>query len=188
MVGKPMVTADNTIKEWVEAYTNALYGWAFYKLSDEELAKDIVQETFISAFQKYETFAGKSNPRTWLFSILNHKLVDHYRKQLRTPVEYTIDNTSDFFDGKGMWQKNKRPKEWEYETALLDDPGFLKVLYGCMGKLPQQWAAAVQLKYMSGKDGGEICRELEMTQANYWQIIRRAKLSLRQCIELKWFK
>jgi RNA polymerase sigma factor (sigma-70 family) len=82
-----MVTSENTINDWVVAHTDSLYEWAFYKLSDEELTKDIVQETFITAFQKIDSFEGKSNPKTWLFSILNNKIIDHYRKEFRNPVE-----------------------------------------------------------------------------------------------------
>jgi len=33
----------------------------------------------------------------------------------------------------------------------------------------------------------EICQELEITPTNYWQIMHRAKLQLRECIENNWF-
>jgi RNA polymerase sigma factor (sigma-70 family) len=81
-----MVITNNTIRNWVALYTDALYEWAFYKLSDDEGAKDIVQETFITAFEKIDGFEGKSNPKTWLFSILNHKIIDYYRKEFRNPI------------------------------------------------------------------------------------------------------
>jgi RNA polymerase sigma-70 factor (TIGR02943 family) len=183
-----MVISENTINDWVVAHTDSLYEWAFYKLSDEELTKDIVQETFITAFQKIDSFEGKSNPKTWLFSILNNKIIDHYRKEFRNPVESGLNYEHKFFDDDGMWRAEKRPKEWDCDTNLLDSPEFVKVLNGCMGKLPSQWASAIQLKYLSEKDGSEVCKELNITTSNYWQLIHRAKLSLRQCLELNWFK
>lgn len=33
-----------------------------------------------------------------------------------------------------------------------------------------------------------ICQELELSTTNYWQIIHRAKLQLRHCLENKWFR
>lgn len=183
-----MVLAENNIKDWVASYTDTLYSWAFYKLSDEELAKDMVQETFIAAHQKMSSFDGKSKPKTWLFSILKHKIIDHYRKQFRNPVEMRYKNNADFFDEDGMWLEEKRPKEWETEPHLLDNTDFLKVLDDCFGKLPGQWASAIQLKYLSGKEGEEVCKELNISSSNYWQIVHRAKLNLRQCLELNWFK
>ena len=38
------------------------------------------------------------------------------------------------------------------------------------------------------KSGEEICQELEITPSNFWQIVHRAKLQLRDCIENNWFK
>lgn len=183
-----MVTTDHRISEWVDTHTDALYEWAYYKLSDGDLAKDLVQDTFISAFQNISSFTGKSNPKTWLFSILNNKIADHYRKEFRSPVKSGINYESEFFDDDGMWKNEKRPKEWDCDTNLLDNPEFLKVLSGCMGKLPAQWASAINLKYLCEKDGVEVCKDLNITTSNYWQIVHRAKLSLRQCLEMKWFK
>jgi hypothetical protein len=35
--------------------------------------------TFLAAFHKIDSFEGKSQPKTWLFSILNNKVIDYYR-------------------------------------------------------------------------------------------------------------
>ncbi|MCK5276978.1 MAG: RNA polymerase subunit sigma, partial [Cyclobacteriaceae bacterium] len=48
--------------------------------------------------------------------------------------------------------------------------------------------SAIHLKYLEEKDGKEICQELGITSSNYWQILHRAKLQLRICIEENWFK
>lgn len=183
-----MVNIESTIKDWVENYTDTLYQWAFFKLSEEELAKDLVQETFIVAFQKFDTYEGKSNPKTWLISILNHKILDHYRKQYRNPIESFGDTENTFFDEEGMWLDDKRPKEWNSDANLLDNNDFLKTLDACIGKLPMVWSSAIQLKYISEKGGAEICKELNISTTNFWQIIHRAKLNLRQCLDINWFK
>ena len=77
---------------WVNSYTNDLYSWAFHKVSDVELAKDLVQDTFLAAAEKIDGFKGESSPKTWLFSILNHKIVDVYRKKAKQPI--IIDSQS----------------------------------------------------------------------------------------------
>lgn len=47
-----METKQNIISKWVDSYTAKLYHWAFQKLKDRDLAKDLVQDTFLVAFEK----------------------------------------------------------------------------------------------------------------------------------------
>ncbi|MFA7327306.1 MAG: RNA polymerase sigma factor [Candidatus Kapaibacterium sp.] len=76
--------ASFSIKSWVELYSDQLYTWAFYKTSDKETAEDLVQETFLAAINSFEKFEGKSEPKTWLLSILKNKIADHFRKVYRS--------------------------------------------------------------------------------------------------------
>ena len=69
-----MSSSKENLTNWVEKYTENLYSWAFHKVSNTELARDLVQDTFLVAAEKYDTFKGNSSPKTWLFSILNHKI------------------------------------------------------------------------------------------------------------------
>lgn len=177
------------ISDWVEVYTGELYSWAIYKTSNHEFAQDLVQDTFLAAAEKMGSFKGDSSPKTWLFSILNHKIIDHYRKKVNQAVCVEDQSFSGFFDSDGDWQDSRKPKDWQEDADehLLDNPEFQTALQKCMDKLPSSWSLCMKLKYLEGKDGKEICEELEITPANFWQILHRAKLSLRECIEFNWF-
>lgn len=178
----------NIIAEWVDNFASDMISWASYKLSDTELAKDIVQDTFLAAAEKIDSFKGDSSPKTWLYSIMNHKIIDHYRSKIKKPL--SLDNSlfSTFFNNNGEWQQQNRPRDWnEDESHLLDDEGFNQVLQKCLGKLPEIWSTCVHMKYMMKKNGTEICQELDITPTNFWQIMHRAKLNLRDCIEKNWF-
>ena len=176
------------LSEWVESYTGDLYSWALHKVSDPEFARDLVQDTFLAAAEKIKGFKGESTPKTWLFSILNNKIVDHYRRKVKQPVSLDNQVFSAFFDEQGNWKKEKMPHQWEEDDNLLDDAEFHTVLKKCLDALPEKWNISVKLKYLMSKKGEEICQELNITPTNLWQIIHRAKLQLRECIEQKWFK
>ena len=77
---------SHDLAAWVDEFTANLYSWAFHKVSDEELAKDLVQDTFMAAAEKIASFRGDSSPKTFLFSILNHKIIDYYRKKVHKPL------------------------------------------------------------------------------------------------------
>lgn len=182
-----MTAIKHDLGEWVGSYTNDLYSWAIYKVSDPELAKDLIQDTFLAAAEKLASFRGESSPKTWLFSILNYKIIDVYRKKVNQPVETDDRIFSNFFDEDGTWHREKRPVDWHHEEKnLLDDEEFQKVLKECLEALPDQWNMCVKLKYLMNKKGNEICQELGLATTNYWQIIHRAKLQLRECVELNW--
>src|SRR6056297_1041862 len=173
----------------VEKHTGELFARAYHKVSDAELAKDLVQETFLAAAQNVKTFKGKSSPKTWLFAILNNKITDYYRKKVNQTVSIDHQLFSNLFDEEGSWKKEKRPQAWqEEEKNLLDDTEFQQILDKCLDQLPEHWNNAVKLKYLLSKKGDEICQELGISRSNYWQIIHRAKLQLRDCIENNWFK
>ncbi len=172
----------------VALYTEDLYRWAYHKTSSNETAEDLVQDTFLVAAEKFDKFEGKSSEKTWLFAILNNKIIDYYRKKSKREKSIAGNSLSTFFDENGSWQKQRMPGDWEDDGHLLDNIDFQLTLKECLDALPERWNTCVNLKYLSSKSGEDICQEVGITASNFWQIIHRAKLQLRECIEENWFK
>jgi RNA polymerase sigma-70 factor (TIGR02943 family) len=177
------------VKEWVELYSDNLYSWALYKTSSKEVSEDLVQETFLAAFQSFAKFEEKSNVKTWLLGILNNKINDYHRANFRKPKiedNFFLDR---LFDENDKWKPEEKPLQWSEEQGnLLDDSEFQQILEYCLKSLPSNWFSAIQLKYFEVKNGDLICQELDISPTNFWQILHRAKLQLRKCLEINWFK
>ncbi|MBS4061605.1 MAG: sigma-70 family RNA polymerase sigma factor [Bacteroidetes bacterium] len=185
-------SAHATLNLWVQEFAPSMRAWAMRRINDKEVAEDLVQDTFVAALQSFQSFEGKSNPKTWLFSILKHKILDYFRKKYKQNYVLAGDLGKGFFEGffnrNSSWNENKKPQNWDgHETELLDDENFRAVLKLCMKLLPELWLSAVSLKYLEEKKGPEICEDLGISQANFWQILHRAKLQLRECINNEWF-
>ncbi|MGO4820677.1 MULTISPECIES: sigma-70 family RNA polymerase sigma factor [unclassified Flavobacterium] len=189
------ITDNNKIvlEKWVNQFSDELYSWALYKTSSKETAEDLVQETFLAAFRKLDTFQGKSQPKTWLFSILNNKLIDYYRSSAKTTKQnFSLTETSGvalaegLFNQYGCWKNNDVNPIWDQEEELLDNPDFNNTLEICMEELPTKWKLAITSKYLTHKNATEICQELEITVSNYWQIVHRSKLLIKKCLDVKW--
>lgn len=185
--------SNKTLENWVNNYSDDLFSWAHYKTSSKEIAEDLVQDTFLAAYKKMESFKGKSKPKTWLFSILNNKIIDHYRKSARTTkktVNLSEDKGQDisdgFFDESENWKSKSINPIWNQDEELLDNPEFNKIFKYCIDDLPNKWQYAITSKYITLKKADEICQDLNITLTNYWQIVHRAKLALKKCLELKW--
>lgn len=171
--------------DWVRSYADELLRFTLTRVKERSVAEDLVQITFIAAWEARERFAGKSSLRTWLFSILRNKIADHYRKSYRDPMVHSDqDELIERYNGNDHWLTEHRPTDWmvigpDRETLLHE------ALEHCLDRLPDHWRAAIELKYMKGSDPAVICQELGITTTNYWQQIHRAKVRLRDCISQK---
>ena len=164
-----------------------------HKTSSKEVAEDLVQETFLSAAKGFKNFKNESQPKTWLFAILNNKIIDYYRKKAKffklngNPQEQIFENLTDsLFDSNQNWKNGRLDLFWEEEAPLLDNEDFIKVMEKCVNGLPENWRLAIQSKYLLNVTAVQICQELKVTKSNYWQIIHRAKLKLSECIAKNW--
>ncbi|ASU32226.1 sigma-70 family RNA polymerase sigma factor [Mucilaginibacter xinganensis] len=177
---------------WVAAHADYLFGFAITRINDEELAKDLVQETFLAALQRATHFEGKSSERTWLTAILKNKIIDVYRKrssglQNKTVAEAEKEQ-SDFFNADdGHWTRESGPKEFGIEEKdSLESKEFEQIMKKCLQKLPALWMAVFTMKHIDEEATEFICTELKVTAANFWVIIHRAKINLRACLQRNW--
>src|SRR5476649_422276 len=94
---------------WVKTHADYLYAFAIVRVNDDELAKDLVQETFLAALKRAHAFEGKSSERTWLTAILKNKIIDVYRKKSsglnNIGIKQAEEEQQDFFYGEnGHWE------------------------------------------------------------------------------------
>lgn len=182
---------------WLDDHGDYLFKYAVFRLRDHTAAEDAVQETFLAALRAYEKFEGRGSERTWLVGILKHKVIDHFRRAVReAPLGEDADEASDhreFFDRadewKGHWNRDYAPTEWHSTPAELMERGdFWRVFSDCLSPLPQRTASAFTLREVDGHTSEDICEILSISVSNLWVMLHRARLHLRNCLELNWFK
>ncbi len=174
---------------WVDRYGDLLYRYALLRLRDKTAAEDIVQETFLGALRNQNTYNRQSTIQNWLFGILKHKIIDHFRhlgreKPSEDP-ELDAQLQAPGFDDKGQWLQGPAPWHWNPSQAL-EEQEFRGVFENCLQALPQRTAEAFLLREMDGLKGEEICQVLKISPNNYWVMLYRARTQLRSCLETKW--
>ena len=177
---------------WLEQHGDALYRYARARVGIRELAEDLVQETLLAALQSRDRFQNRSSVRTWLCSILRHKILDHYRRgevsrrageaELQTTAEGFLDR---FFTTDQLW-KNAL-STWKTPEEALVDAEFWSVLDGCLGDLPRTLAQAFMLREIEQVEVKTLCTTLDLSPANLRVRLHRARLLLRDCLETRWF-
>jgi RNA polymerase sigma-70 factor (ECF subfamily) len=188
--GKMETDKQATFKTWVAAHADILYSYAVHHGFHEEGAKDIVQETFLSAWRAMDGYTGKVSVKNWLFVILKSRISDHFRKKSNKLALETVQqeyNDHAYFDEDDHWREGVYPKEWQVNFSdPLEVKDFYKVFRSCSGKLKEIQNTVFIMKYVDEMDGDEICKDLGITASNYWVILHRAKVQLRACLEKNW--
>lgn len=173
--------------QWVSLYADYLFNYAVVRVNDADLAKDLVQDTFIAGMKGLDKFEGKSSVRTWLISILKRKIIDFWRQKETRKT----DTFSSFFNEGGKmtsWEKGHEPKGRLSEIELdFDNKELRTAILQCVGNLPEKYKTVFIDKMIEEKDSEEVCKANDITPSNFWVIIHRAKLQMRECLEKTWF-
>jgi len=179
-------------ERWVDEHGDPLFRYALVRVRRREVAEDLVQETLLSAMRSREKFAGHSSERSWLFGILKHKISDYFRELERetsfTDLESLADEFSEKFVPEGYWVHVKGPKEWKPEPdEVIHRTEFWQTMRNCLDKLPERIANVFMLREMEEVESKEICSMLSISEGNLWVMLHRARMALRECLEINWF-
>jgi len=65
---------------------------------------------------------------------------------------------------------------------------FWETFRDCLTKLPQRIADVFMLREMEEMETSQICEALNISPNNLWVMLHRARMALRECLEINWFK
>lgn len=176
----------------IERHRSYLLRYSLLQLRDAGAAEDAVQDTLIAALEGRDRFSGKSSVKTWLTGILKHKIIDHIRRQSREQPLLSADtdgSEADVVDAlfleNGHWRQP--PSNWGDPDKALENKAFMAVFEQCARNMPEKTARAFMMREVMELSTEDICKELDVSTTNCWVILHRARLSLRECLELNWF-
>lgn len=175
----------------IEQHRLYLLRYASLQLRDAGAAEDAVQDTLVAALEGIERFAGRSSLKTWLTGILKHKIIDHLRRQAREQplvndnAQNEAEAVDQLFRADGHW--DKAPRTWADPDQALENRKFLEALQRCTEDLPPKTARVFMMRDVMEMSTDAICKELDITATHCWVMLHRARLALRECLEINWF-
>ena len=180
-----------SIENELAQHRTYLLRYARLQLRNDAWAEDAVSETLLAALAKPQSFGNRSQLKTWLVGILKHKIIDGLRQRQR---EVTLD--TDEGDGgeelealafKADGHFMQQPADWGDPEQDLSSRQFFAVLEACTEKLPAAMGRVFLMREWLELSSDEICKELKLTPTNLYVQLHRARLRLRECLELNWF-
>jgi len=147
-------------------YYKAMYNTAFRIVNDRFEAEDIMQESFLSAFTKLDSFSGKVTFGAWLKRIvINNSLtvLKNNNKLNTVPLEkVTI---------KDVVEENQ-----DYSLLKVSD------ILNKVSQLKNNYKVAITLNLIEGYDYEEIAQIMDISYENSRTTVSRAKNKLRQLL------
>ncbi len=189
------MTTDSQAADWFDdAVSDAMRAdmlrFARLQLRDADQAEDMVQEALLTAYRKRESFEGRSQIKTWLFSILRNRIIDWLRSEKRrfntfdeTPSDAQIDQ---LFKENEHWQKHSRPSDWGEPETVMANENFWLVFDICINQMSENIARVFTMREFLGFETAEICKQLQISDSNCWTLLHRARSRLRLCLETQW--
>ncbi len=169
-----------------------LLRFARLQLRNDTWAEDAVSETLLAALSKPQSFQGRSQLKTWLIGILKYKVIDGLRQRGRevvldfSPEDEHADPLEHMaFTANGHFVN--APADWGDPEQALGSQQFMQVMDACTQKLPPVQARLFLMREWLEMSSEDICKELAMTPTNLYVQLHRARLRLRECLELNWF-
>ena len=177
----------------VADYRDYLYKFARLQLRNDAWAEDAVSETLLAALSKPQAFDNRSQLKTWLIGILKHKVVDalrHHGREVTGVGDSDDDNTDPLelvhFKADGHYAE--APAEWGNPEQHACSRQFFEILELCTEKLPDVQGRLFLMREWLELSSEEICKELNLTPTNLYVQLHRARLRLRDCLDMHWFQ
>jgi len=148
----------------VEKYQKLVYTLALKLLKKPEEAEEMAQDTFIKAFQKIDSYEGKSKFSTWLYSITYNACISELRKRR---IEFKSLDDRQISD-----QDEQKMHDYYRETKKEDQEKYLNL---ALAKLPEDDQVLVTLYYYENQSMDEISQITGLTVSNIKVKIHRAR-------------
>src|SRR5262245_61880159 len=166
--------AREAVAMLMDLYGRSIYGYCRHLLGDADLARDVLQTTFLQAQQDLARFAGRSSIKVWLYGIARHRCLDALKSVRRrerrfAPLEETPTDRAIGAAG---------------ETELLAGE-MQQLLARCLELLEARSRAAVLLRFQEDLSYPEMASVCEERVSTLQKRVARALPVLRQCLEAR---
>ena len=160
-----MSSTDARFETMVNAYSADLYRYAFWLCRSQQLAEDLVQETFLRAWRFLDSLKDESKAKSWLITTLR-------REHARVYERYQPDFADTDLDTMPA------------DADAAADPE-VQALRNAIGTLEESYREPLILQVMWGYTGEEIAEMLDMPRATVNTRLFRARQQLRQVLDVE---
>jgi len=161
----------------VRAESPRLFRFLLRFLEDEEDARNVMQEAFLQAFRRIDTFRGDARLTTWLYGIALNQARVLLRKNRRYEAmdEADLDRLQPTFS-RGMYAQRHRP--WPPDV-LAEREDLRRLVREAIDRLPDSYREIILLRDIEELSTEEVARMLNLSEGAVRVRLHRARQALR---------
>ncbi|MES2461434.1 MAG: sigma-70 family RNA polymerase sigma factor [Armatimonadota bacterium] len=180
---------ERQFEELILPHEASLYGPAMALTRSSSDAEDLVQDTLLRAFDRFDTFRSDGSPRAWLHTIMRNLFFNAYRKKSREPKQVSLDQ----FDPAGAGSAGgavmatldspnaQQPSFSSPERIVLSQMEGAAVL-DAVKQLPHEYRQVVVLADIQGLPYQEIADQLDIPVGTVRSRLSRGRERVRRAL------
>src|SRR6056297_3179157 len=149
-------------------YYKAMFNTSFRIVNDRMEAEDIMQESFLKAFDKIDTYSGKVSFGAWLKRIVINHSLDELKKK-KVELDSLEDNIYDIEEDETEEEEDEK-ETWEKVEEIRE----------AINELPAGYRIVLSLYLLEGYDHEEIAEIMNMSSSTSRSQYTRAKSKVKQ--------
>jgi RNA polymerase sigma-70 factor (ECF subfamily) len=169
-----------TFRKAYEAHSKGLYNLAYRLLSDRQWAEDVLQETFVRAYTRADTFREGGQVSTWLYRICMNLCYDHLRARkyrMAASLDAPVPASAGAEGASEVWGSVLPAADPEPADAASSRDA-ATCIRRLIDELPERERTVVVLRQYHGMTFQEIGEILGLTARTAQNCLRRAKEKL----------
>ena len=180
----------------IDTYHSRLIRLAQAFVSNQAIAEEVVQETWIAVLDGIHRFEGRSSLKTWIFQILQNLAKTKGKREHRYISFSDFGHSTDSEAEGGIEPEQVRtsrsvtghrtllPTSWDQNTPerlLLEKESLGQIEQAIQG-LPSNQQQVIVLRDIEGLDSEAVCQMLNITSTNQRVLLHRARSKVRQAL------
>ena len=175
---RPVMQDPDEFDRLYRDHVDLIYRYAHRLCGETELAKDLVQETFLNAYKGLKDFRGEAKVSTWLYTIASRACLRLRRRRKGEPDhELSLDEFVPTSEGEFRLQI---PVEGLSPEEALQNKELRQALDQAIDKLPQKYRMALVLCDMEGLSAKEVGTIMDVNERAVKSRLHRARLFVRR--------
>lgn len=171
--------AEEAVPQLIDELGDRVFSFSLKFCGNREDAEDLVQETFLQAFRKWDQFEGRSNPSSWLYTIAARGCQRMHRKRVGEPervdsLDEQLPSGLDLISRLPSREDGPLDEELKREAAEVVDRA--------LAELSAEYRLPLVLKEIGELSLAEIASVLGVKEATVKTRVHRGRLALRAAL------